>query len=117
MGAEGFAERARVELAASGGRARRRTVESAYELTTQERQIASLAANGLTNAEIGSRLFISAQTVDYHLRKVYRKLDIGLAAPAPRPHVLNQDQLRANASRSALKRSLWVSVMPCGAPS
>jgi len=77
MGAEGFAERARVELAACGGRARRRTVESAGELTMQERQIAILAASGLTNAEIGARLYISAQTVDYHLRKVYRKLDIG----------------------------------------
>ena len=77
MGAEGFAERARVELAASGGRARRRSVDTAGDLTMQERQIAMLAADGLTNAEIGSRLYISAQTVDYHLRKVYRKLDIG----------------------------------------
>ena len=77
IGAEGFAERARVELGAAGGRPRRRTVDAALELTTQERQIAALAAGGLTNAEIGSRLFISAQTVDYHLRKVYRKLDIG----------------------------------------
>jgi DNA-binding CsgD family transcriptional regulator len=77
IGAAGFADRAHVELAASGGRARRRTVETAGALTMQERQIAMLAADGLTNAEIGSRLYISAQTVDYHLRKVYRKLDIG----------------------------------------
>ena len=77
MGAQGFAERARIELAAAGGRARRRAVEFPQDLTKQERQIAMLAADGLTNAEIGSRLYISAQTVDYHLRKVYRKLDIG----------------------------------------
>lgn len=77
MGAHGWAERSRVELAVSGGRARRRSVHTARDLTAQERQIATLAADGLTNAEIGARLYISPQTVDYHLRKVYRKLDIG----------------------------------------
>lgn len=76
MGATAFAERARGELAATGERARRRTVETADLLTPQEQQIADLAAQGETNAEIGERLYISARTVDYHLRKVYRKLGI-----------------------------------------
>jgi DNA-binding CsgD family transcriptional regulator len=76
MGANGFADRARIELLATGARARKRVDETRLDLTPQEWQIARLAAAGSTNPEIGTRLFISANTVDYHLRKVYRKLDI-----------------------------------------
>jgi DNA-binding CsgD family transcriptional regulator/tetratricopeptide (TPR) repeat protein len=76
MGAEGFAERARGELLATGETARKRTVEASSLLTAQETQVARLAGDGLSNAEIGARLFISPRTVQYHLRKVYMKLDI-----------------------------------------
>jgi DNA-binding CsgD family transcriptional regulator/tetratricopeptide (TPR) repeat protein len=76
MGAEAFAERTRRELAATGETVRRRTVETLDELTTQEAQVARLARDGHTNTEIGTQLFISPRTVEYHLRKVFTKLDI-----------------------------------------
>jgi DNA-binding CsgD family transcriptional regulator len=75
MGAEGFAERARRELLATGETARKRTIETRGELTPQEAQIARLAARH-TNSEIGAQLFISPRTVEWHLRKVFTKLDI-----------------------------------------
>jgi DNA-binding NarL/FixJ family response regulator len=75
MGAEGFAGRARRELLATGETVRKRTVEPRGELTAQEAQIARLARDGLSNPEIGTRLF-SARTVQYHLHKVVTKLDI-----------------------------------------
>ena len=77
MGAEGFAERAARELLATGETARKVTVETRSALTAQEAQIARLARDGLSNPEIGARLFISPRTVEYHLHKVFGKLDIG----------------------------------------
>jgi DNA-binding CsgD family transcriptional regulator len=76
MGASAFAVRARTELAATGGRARSRHSVVTEELTPQERHIATLASRGATNAEIAEQLFLSTATVDYHLRKVYRKLSV-----------------------------------------
>ena len=76
MGIEAFAERAQRELLATGERVRKRTVETREELTTQEAQVARLARDGHSNAEIGERLFISQHTVAYHLRKVFSKLGI-----------------------------------------
>jgi DNA-binding CsgD family transcriptional regulator len=76
MGLEAFAERARRELAATGETARKRTVAAAVELTAQEAQVARLARDGLSNPQIGARLFISARTVQYHLGKVFTKLGI-----------------------------------------
>lgn len=76
FGVEAFAERARLELEATGERAQKRTAETRDELTSQETQVARLAARGETNREIAARLFISANTVEYHLHKVFRKLDV-----------------------------------------
>ena len=80
IGMEGFAERARRELLATGETARKRTrqaaAEPSQELTPQEAQVARLAREGLSNAEIGARLFISSHTVQYHLGKVFAKLGI-----------------------------------------
>jgi DNA-binding CsgD family transcriptional regulator len=76
MGMEGFAARANRELVATGAKARKRTVETRDELTAQERQIARLARDGLSNPEIGARLFLSRRTVEWHLGKVFTKLGI-----------------------------------------
>jgi DNA-binding CsgD family transcriptional regulator len=76
MGQKGFAERARIELSATGEHARKRSVEFATDLTPQETQIARLAAANKTNREIAAQLFISSSTVEYHLHNVYRKLQI-----------------------------------------
>jgi DNA-binding CsgD family transcriptional regulator len=76
MGAEGFAERARRELLATGQKVRRREVDTQHELTPQEEHIARLARDGRSNVEIGAELFISVRTVEWHLRKVFTKLGI-----------------------------------------
>jgi len=76
MGVEGFAERARRELLATGENARKRRVETTCDLTAQEAQIARLARDGLSNPEISTQLFLSPRTVEWHLRKIFAKLEI-----------------------------------------
>ena len=97
MGAEAFAERARIELLATGERARPRTAEAAEELTPQEAQIARLVSQGDSNRDIAAQLFLSPSTVDYHLRKVFRKTGV--------------------ASRTQLARAMTRSVNPRDPPS
>jgi DNA-binding CsgD family transcriptional regulator len=77
IGCEAFAERARRELVATGGTVRRRRSETRDELTAQEWQIARLARQGLSNPEIGARLFLSPRTIEWHLRNVFTKLGVG----------------------------------------
>jgi DNA-binding CsgD family transcriptional regulator len=84
MGMEGFAERARRELAATGDAVRKRTAETVSELTAQEACIARLAVDGRTNLEIGAQLFLSTRTVEWHLSKVYAKLGVGSRRELPR---------------------------------
>jgi ATP/maltotriose-dependent transcriptional regulator MalT len=76
IGADAFAERARNELLATGETVRKRAVETRDELTSQEAQVARLAAEGYTNPEIGAQLFLGPRTVEWHLRKVFAKLGI-----------------------------------------
>jgi DNA-binding NarL/FixJ family response regulator len=76
IGMQAFAERARLELQATGENVRKRTADTRDDLTAQERQIARLAREGLSNPEIGARLFLSPRTVEWHLRNVFAKLGI-----------------------------------------
>ena len=93
IGMQAFAERARRELQAAGEKVRRRTADPRDQLTPQEAQIARLARSGLSNPEIAAQLFLSPRTVQYHLAKVFTKLEISSrrnssercrTAPAPR---------------------------------
>jgi DNA-binding NarL/FixJ family response regulator len=87
IGMEAFAERARRERLATGEKVRKRTVETPDQLTPQEEQIARLAGDGLSNPDIGARLYISPRTVEWHLHKVFAKLGVtsrqGLASALP----------------------------------
>ena len=91
MGIEGFAGRARRELQATGETVRKRTVDTVNELTPQEAEIARLARDGYTDPEIGTQLFISASTVEWHLGKVFAKVGVSSrrelrrALPDPEP--------------------------------
>jgi DNA-binding NarL/FixJ family response regulator len=95
MGAEAFAERARRELIATGSKARKRTPDTRWALTSQEAQIAQLAREGHSNPGIGAQLFLSPRTVEWHLRNIFTKLGISsrkeldtalrTAAPQPQP--------------------------------
>jgi DNA-binding CsgD family transcriptional regulator len=76
MGFRSFAERTRVELGATGEHVRKREVGTAEELTPQEAQIAVLVSRGHANREIAAQLFVTRNTVEYHLRKVFRKLGV-----------------------------------------
>jgi len=88
MKAEALAERARRELLATGGKARKRAEAASDELTPQETQVAHLVSLGLSNPEIAAQLFISSSTVEYHLKKVYRKL--GISTRTQLAHLLHE---------------------------
>jgi DNA-binding CsgD family transcriptional regulator len=90
MGAAAFAERARIELLATGERARRRIPQTESELTPQEAQIARLVSQGESNRDIAAQLFLSPSTVDYHLRKVFRK--VGVASRTQLAHTMAADR-------------------------
>jgi DNA-binding NarL/FixJ family response regulator len=92
IGAEAFAERARLELLATGERARQRITGTAEELTPQEAQIARLVSEGDSNRDIAAHLFLSPSTVDYHLRKVFRKA--GVTSRTQLARIMADDRLR-----------------------
>ena len=95
IGMGAFAERARRELVATGEKARKRSVGARGELTPQEGQIARLARDGLSNPEISGQLFLSARTVEWHLRKVFTKL--GISSRGQLDRVLPRDPATAHA--------------------
>ena len=120
MGIEAFAERARRELMATGVTASKRAAAKSQALTAQEAHVARLARDGLSNPEIGNRLFISARTVKYHLSKVYTKLSITsreqLEHVLPTPRRLPRDPCRRNgAGRRSCPRTVRSGCPPADA--
>jgi DNA-binding CsgD family transcriptional regulator len=103
MGLAGFAERARRELVATGETVRKRTALTSAAarglLTPQEAEVARLARDGLSNPEIGARLFISSRTVQYHLKKVFSKLEISSRGQLHRVLTLDSHIAPANSVR------------------
>jgi DNA-binding CsgD family transcriptional regulator len=95
IGMEAFAERARGELLATGEKVRKRTVETRDELTAQQRQIARLARDGRSNAEIAAQLFVSPRTVEWHLRNVFTKLGIRSRYELPSALPVSDSELAA----------------------
>ena len=95
IGAAAFAERARVELRATGGHARQHTIETPDTLTAQEALIARLAGDGASNPEIAAQLFISPATVAYHLGKVFAKLGVSSRGQLARTFPTQPDAARA----------------------
>jgi DNA-binding CsgD family transcriptional regulator len=98
FGMEGFAGRAEAELRATGEKARKRTVETRDDLTPQEERICELTAQGATNKEIAAQLYISPLTVEYHLRKVYRKHGVTTRTQLAR-HLLQSSPRSADAKK------------------
>ena len=109
IGAAAFAERARIELRASGGQAGDRAVEMRDPLTTQEALIARLAGEGASNPEIATQLFISRATVAYHLRKVFTKLGV-----SSRSQLAAALAVRARRSRADHTAGLTPRQVRCG---
>jgi DNA-binding CsgD family transcriptional regulator len=101
MGAEAFAEHARIELHATGERPRKRSPGTADELTPQEAQIARLVSAGGTNRDIAAQLFISPATVEYHLRKAFRKLGVTSRTKLARAISDRGPQLRASVTAAS----------------
>jgi DNA-binding CsgD family transcriptional regulator len=98
IGAQPWAERAQIELRASGAHLRRRDPTAAEQLTPQELQIALLVAEGLTNRDVAARLFLSPKTIEFHLTRIYRKLEIHSRAELVRRMVHSEDQSAARAA-------------------
>ncbi len=105
FGAQAFAERARRELLATGEHVHPHRPEARDALTAQEALIAKLARDGHTNPEIGSQLFLSARTVEYHLGKVFTKLNIGSRRELGAALLTDQEQ-RCRCSRGNVLRRL-----------
>ena len=103
LGAELWAERARVELRASGQTARRRVADTRDQLTEQELQIAHFVAQGLSNREVAAQLFLSPRTIAAHLRNIFRKLGISSRTELARLHLVSVGTAAADAADTAAR--------------